>query len=117
RLRLLDLSDRHRIVAAHDHLRAQLTQVLHEVVRERIVVVYDEKHEQFSVFNFRFSVLGISLKTENRKLKTVYRFSACCNSAAISVKWPASAHWRAVLPETSLSFGFAPCSRSVSTIS
>ena len=36
------LVERHRVVAVHDRLRAQLTEVLHEVVDERVVVVDDE---------------------------------------------------------------------------
>src|SRR5688572_7388208 len=40
----LDLAERHLIVAAHAHLRAELAEVLHEVVGKRIVVVDDEHH-------------------------------------------------------------------------
>ena len=36
------LVERHGIVAVHDRLRAQLPEVLHEVVDERVVVVDDE---------------------------------------------------------------------------
>ena len=41
---LADLVDRHRVVPAHDDVRPKLTQILDEVVGERIVVVDDEKH-------------------------------------------------------------------------
>ena len=37
-----DLVERDRVVAVHDRLRAELTEVLHEVVDERVVVVDDE---------------------------------------------------------------------------
>ena len=36
------LVERDRVVAVHDRLRAELTEVLHEVVDERVVVVDDE---------------------------------------------------------------------------
>src|SRR5215207_5101987 len=39
---LLDLPDRHLVVATHLHLRPQLAEVLHEVVGERVVVVYQQ---------------------------------------------------------------------------
>src|SRR5690349_25177865 len=39
-----DLLDRHGVVAPHLDLGAELTEVLHEVVRERIVIVDDEYH-------------------------------------------------------------------------
>ena len=38
----LQLVERDRVVAVHDRLRAELTEVLHEVVDERVVVVDDE---------------------------------------------------------------------------
>ena len=40
----LDLAERHLVVAAHAHVGAQLAEILHEVVGERIVVVDDENH-------------------------------------------------------------------------
>src|SRR5689334_20156757 len=43
-----DLVDSDCIVAMHDDLRAKLAEVLHEVVRERIVVVDDEEHRRES---------------------------------------------------------------------
>src|SRR5215207_889965 len=39
---LLDFPDRHLVVATHLHLRPQLAEVLHEVVGERVVVVYQQ---------------------------------------------------------------------------
>src|SRR5215207_2840886 len=38
---LLDLTDRHLVVATHFDLRPELAEVLHEVVCERVVVVYN----------------------------------------------------------------------------
>ena len=38
--------ERHGVVAHHLHLGAQLAQVLHEVVGERIVVIDDEDHSR-----------------------------------------------------------------------
>src|ERR1700686_1580800 len=42
--RALDLFDGDFVVAAHFDLLAQLTEILHEVVGKRIVVVDDQKH-------------------------------------------------------------------------
>ncbi len=41
-LERLQLGERDRVVAVHDRLRAELTQVLDEVVDERVVVVDDQ---------------------------------------------------------------------------
>jgi hypothetical protein len=40
----LDLVDRNLVVSNHAHHGAQLTEILHEVVRERVVVVYNKNH-------------------------------------------------------------------------
>lgn len=39
-----DLVEGDAVVTAHDRLRPALSQVLHEVVREAVVIVYDEQH-------------------------------------------------------------------------
>ena len=38
----LNLSDCHLVIAAHVYLLAKLAQILHEVVSEGVVIVYDE---------------------------------------------------------------------------
>ena len=43
-LEILNLLDGQFVVAADDHLRPQLTHVLHQVVGERVVVVENEDH-------------------------------------------------------------------------
>jgi hypothetical protein len=39
-----DFADRHFVVAANFHLRAQFAEILDEVVSERIVVIENEDH-------------------------------------------------------------------------
>ena len=48
-LKRFDLFDGQLIVAANDHVRTQLAEILHEVVGEGIVVVEHENHRQTSV--------------------------------------------------------------------
>src|SRR3954447_22678166 len=44
RTQSFDCSHRDLIVSAHDNFRAQLTQVLHQVVGERVVIIQDKNH-------------------------------------------------------------------------
>src|SRR5438067_4591171 len=46
RVEFLDLLNRGLIVAAHYHLLARLTDVLHQIERKRIVVIENKHHQQ-----------------------------------------------------------------------
>src|SRR4051812_13535332 len=64
-----DLVERHFVVAPHADLRAQLAQILHEVVGKRIVVVDDENH-------YKPACASSSARITARALSRVSSYSA-----------------------------------------
>ena len=69
-----DLVERHLVVAANERLRAQLAEVLHEVVGKRIVVVDDQNHSLMaSVWLEPSQALLRQLQRSNQRLRLVLR--------------------------------------------
>src|SRR3712207_8023042 len=71
-LPIFHLPDRHLVVAAHLDLRPQLAEVLHEVVGERVVVIYQQNLDRKSTrlnsshANISYAVFCLNKKTDSQ---------------------------------------------------
>src|SRR5919202_111960 len=102
---VLDLLDRHLVVAPHRDLRVQFAEVLDEVVGERIVVVYQQN-----------LLAHLGCPPSPALGFFLFAAAASCKTLATSARCAACAHWSAFFPSLLFAAGMAPWSRSIWTM-
>src|SRR5713226_939867 len=129
----INLFNPHVVIPADFNRLSQLAEILHEVVRERIVVVDDQEHCRFPIANCRFDFLSFELGIPSglRSVPCCYApahcllpsaycllfFSASCSSIAMFPCPFFAAQPAAVTPSMSLIRASAPFAKSSCTIS